>query len=382
MKNYLDFLGNYLIKINIKKLIFILLIISIFKNGFWYHPGLWNMLEIAKNPFANIFGEETNKYYLYSSWLSPYLSYLLNFNTKISFFLFHLFFSFSFLIYFFLLIKKFVNIKYWNRSIIVFFIFPISMAPFYWVGYDSLLLLLIVMSIYYNKNLIVVLLCSLGIGLQHFEIGFVAITILLLCKIFELIIYSKKKNTTFILNYSYIVFFFLGLIIGKIILFKIYSQANFATGRLDWISNSLLHLIYNFYFNFYNIIWFSLGVGWFFILKYFFDEKNKSSLIISLMLLLAILPIVDDHTRVYSSISFIILIVHIICNNNFLRKISKCEITVLFTIWLLMPYSWVWQGDLRQSMFQYNLAYVLNYFFDIFNNNIESSTIWPFMRFK
>ena len=109
MKNYLDFLSNYLITVSFKKLIFICLAISILKNGFWYHPGLWNMLEISKNPFSNVFGEETNKYYLYSSWLSPYLGYLFNLNTKITFFLLHLFFSFCFLTYFILLIKKFVQ---------------------------------------------------------------------------------------------------------------------------------------------------------------------------------------------------------------------------------------------------------------------------------
>jgi hypothetical protein len=47
----------------------------------------------------------------------------------------------------------------------------------------------------------------------------------------------------------------------------------------------------------------------------------------------------------------------------------------------MFPYSWVWQGHLRESMFQYNLAYVLDYFFDIFNTSVKSSTIWPFGRF-
>ena len=382
MKNYLDFLSNYLITVSFKKIIFICLAISIFKNGFWYHPGLWNMLEISKNPFSNVFGEETNKYYLYSSWLSPYLGYLFNLNTKKTFFLLHLFFSFSFLTYFILLIKKFVQKKHWNISLIIFFIFPISMTPFYWIGYDSLLLLLIIISIYHNKNLVITLGCSIGIGLQHFEIGFVSIMILLLCKIFELILYKKKKSTSIILNYYFILLFVLGLLVGKIILFNIYSQISFTMGRLDWIINSLLHLIYNFYFNFYNVLWFSLGVGWFVILKYFFDEKDKFSLIISLILLITILPIIDDHTRVYSSISLIILVIYIICNNNFLKKISRYEIAILFLLWFFMPYSWVWQGNLRPSMFQYNLAYLLNYFFDLFNNDIKSSAIWPFVRLK
>jgi len=210
----------------------------------------------------------------------------------------------------------------------------------------------------------------------------VAVTILFISKTLEIAIYKKQVEKTINLNYIFILTYIIGLIIGKIILYKIYVNSNLIIGRFDWFQNYLLHLIYNFYFNFYNIVWFSLGTGWFLIIKYFFEIKNKISLIISLIILIGILPIVDDHTRVYSCISFFILVTHIICNNNFLKTISKNEITILFLIWFFMPYSWVWQGDLRQSMFQYDLAYLLNYFFDIFNTDVKSSTIWPFARFK
>ena len=64
-----------------------------------------------------------------------------------------------------------------------------------------------------------------------------------------------------------------------------------------------------------------------------------------------------------------------------LKTIKKKELALIFIIWVMFPYSWVWQGHLRESMFQYNVAYVLNYFFDIFNTNVKSSTIWPFGRF-
>jgi len=382
MKKFGFYLGNYLLKSNLKKLILLLICISIFKNGFWYHPGLWNMLEIAKNPFFNVFGEEVNKYYLYSSWLSPFIAYLFKLNTKITFFFLHFFFSIVFFCLFILLIKKFVTKKYQRMSIIIFFIFPVSMTSFFWIGYDSLTLLLFVISILLNRKLIVVLFCSTGIGLQHFEIGIVAVTILFISKTLEIAIYKKQVEKTINLNYIFILTYIIGLIIGKIILYKIYVNSNLIIGRFDWFQNYLLHLIYNFYFNFYNIVWFSLGTGWFLIIKYFFEIKNKISLIISLIILIGILPIVDDHTRVYSCISFFILVTHIICNNNFLKTISKNEITILFLIWFFMPYSWVWQGDLRQSMFQYDLAYLLNYFFDIFNTDVKSSTIWPFARFK
>ena len=87
MNKFLNNLGNNLTNLSQKKLIFLLFAISLFKTGLWYHPALWNMLEIAKNPFENIFEGEVSKYYLYSSWLSPYFAYLLNLTNKLSFFI-------------------------------------------------------------------------------------------------------------------------------------------------------------------------------------------------------------------------------------------------------------------------------------------------------
>ncbi len=380
MNKFFICLSNYITNLSFKKLAILLLIISLFKTGVWYHPALWNMLEIAKDPFNNVFGNEVNKYYLYSSWLSPFIAYLLNLNTKISFFIFHLFLAIFFLVIFIFLIKKFVNEKHQKKSLIIFFIFPVSMTSFYWIGYDSLILILLTLTLLYYKNLFVIILCSLGIGLQHFEIGIVSISVLLVCKILEKLFYKKDQNIK--LSFTFIIIFLLGLILGKVILYEIYSSEDLTQGRLNWIYNALLHLIYNFYFNFYNIIWFSLGVGWILILKFFFETKYKYPFIISIFLILFILPIVDDHTRVYSACSFMLIVYYIICNNNFLKTIKNTELSFIFLIWIMFPYSWVWQGDLRSSMFNYDLAYVLNYFFDIFNNEIESSTIWPFARFN
>ena len=381
MSSLLTSLTNFLENISQKKLIFLLLAISIVKTGIWYHPLLWHMLEIAKNPFENVFGNEAHKYFLYSSWLGPFIGYMLNFTSKSSFFILHLLFSIFFLISFILLIKDRVEKNNQRTSIILFFVFPVSMISLYWVGYDSLLLLLFTISVYFHKNLLVTLLCSIGIGLQHFEIGIVSTGLLLTCKIIEEL--SNKDKQKIDISYIFLLIYFFGLITGKIILYYIYVDENLVGGRFSWAYNALLHLVYNFYFNFYNIAWFSLGVGWLVIFKFFFDYKNQYPLIISLLLLLfTVMPLVDDHTRIYSASSFIIIIYYIICNNNFLKTINKNEQAIIFVIWVLFPYSWIWQGDPRASMFQYDLAYLINFFFDVFNNHVDSSTIWPFERIK
>ena len=170
--------------------------------------------------------------------------------------------------------------------------------------------------------------------------------------------------------------------IGKFILYKIYFYEGFADGRLNWISDALLHLIYNFYFNFYNIFWFSLGASWLIIMHYFFYQKKKWPFVISLFSIILVLPFVDDHSRVFSACSFMLIMIYILCNDEFLDSVSIKHLSLFFLIWILMPYSWVWQGDLRSTMFLYDLAYILDNVFGIFNNKIESSTVWPFERFK
>ena len=371
---------KYIFKLNIRNTLILLFLISIFKNGIWYHPALWNMLEIAKNPFENVFDSNVNKYYLYSSWLSPYLAYLLGIKSKFYFFIFHLFISILYLFFSINLIKKNIKKKNFKKSLIIFLIFPVSMTSFYWVGYDSLILLLMTFCLYSKKNYLIILICSIGIGLQHFEIGIVSISVLSVALIFEKILYKdiKKLNISFI----FIIVFILGLLIGKVSLYEIYSDESFVSGRVDWINDVLLHLFYNFYFNFYNIIWFALGAGWLIVLHYFFNQKKRWPFIISLFTLIFVLPFVDDHSRVFSACSFMLIMLYILCNDEFLNTISLNHLSLFFLIWVLLPYSWVWQGDLRSTMFLYDFAYILDYTFGIFNNEVESSTIWPFERFK
>ena len=94
------------------------------------------MLEIAKNPFENVFGSSTEKYYLYSSWLSPFIAYILGIKSKIYFFIFHLFLLNLYLFLTISLIKKSIKTENLKKSLIIFLIFPVSMTSFYWVGYD------------------------------------------------------------------------------------------------------------------------------------------------------------------------------------------------------------------------------------------------------
>ena len=118
-------------------------------------------------------------------------------------------------------------------------------------------------------------------------------------------------------------------------------------------------------------------------MKYSFFKERNVFFIIILLGQIFILFIVDDQTRVYANLSFLIIFSQILLNKDFLAQIKNYEISLILIIWLIMPYGWVWQGVLRTSMFTYDFAYLLNYFFDIFNNeSINSSKIWPFKSLR
>ena len=374
-KKLLD-LEQYLVGLSVKKLLILFFFVILIKIGFWYHPALWKLLTISINPFDENIYSNPYAHYLYYNFLGGYLANLLNITSKLTFFLFLLLFSFLFVFSFVFLIFKNLSRRDAIYSLIIFLILPVSTTVFYWVGYDSITLSIFILSILFRSYLIIVLLCGTLLGLQHFELGFLSSLSLL-----SLNIYNKYTSKKSFLSLRYSVFLFIGTILGKCLLEYYFAiiELNLTSGRTWHTLDVIKHFLYNGYFNFYNIIWFSLSLGWLIILRYsFFKERNIFFVIILLGQLL-ILFVVDDQTRVYANLSFLIILSQILLNKDFLAQIKNYEISLIIIIWLIMPYGWVWQGVLRTSMFTYDFAYLLNYFFDIFNNeSINSSKIWPF----
>ncbi len=378
-KKLLD-LEKYIINLNIKKLLFFFYFIIIIKIGFWYHPALWKLLQISINPLDESIINNKHAHYLYYNFFGGYVANLLKINTKLSFFLFHLFFSFLFNFLYFYLIFKELNRKYAVYSLIIFLILPVSTTVFFWVGYDSITLSLMILSVLFRKELFIVLVLGILLGLQHFELGFLSSLSLLVLNI-----YNKFFSKESFLDLKYSIFIFLGILIGKIFLeyYFISIGLDINSGRIWYTLDVIKHFIYNNYFNLHNIIWFSLSLGWLIVLKYLFYSQKNILFLIILFAQLGVLFIVDDQTRVFACLSFLIIVSQILINKDFLKQIKKQEISLILIIWLIIPYGWAWQGILRPSMFTYDLAYLLNYFFDLFNNeSINSSIIWPFKTLR
>lgn len=371
---------NYIVNLDLKKFFFFLTLIIILKVGVWYHPALWRLLEISIDPFNNTSIINPYAHYLYYNFLGGFLANLFGFNTKITFFLFHLSFSITFFFLYMYFVFKKLSKKNAIFSIILFLVLPVSTTSFFWVGYDSLTLSIMMISIIFRLYLSLVFILGILLGLQHFELTFLAALSLLVLNI-----YNKLSSKYSYLNLNYSISIILGILFGKFLLeyYFFYIGLDINSGRISHTSDYLKHFIYQSYFNFHNVIWFALSIGWLIIIRYnFFKYKNNFFLLIILGQLL-ILFIVDDTTRVYANLSFLIVFSQILVNKKFLQNIKDYEISILLVLWLVLPYGWAWQGVLRASMFTYDFAYLLNYFFNLFNNeSINSSIIWPFKIIK
>ena len=367
---------NFLFQTSIWKLVFILFLIMLFKTGIFYHPNLHYHLDVAQNPYSNIFINKPQLDMFYLSYFGSWLAYFIGATNKVSFFLLHLAFSVSFSFIFIKLIFKKLSNEIGRISLILFFIFPASSTIYYWVGYDSITIFLMALCLYLRSYAYITFLIGVLMGLQHFELSFFGSGALLLSMIIAVMIKIRNKNSIL-----FPLSIFLGVICGKFILHYIFEVNNMiiTTDRTEWYTKTLLETLYMFYFNFYNMIWFSINLGWLIIFKFYFSLDKKAYFFVPFFCMLSMLLIIPDTTRTFSVMSFLLIAYAILLNENFLKLISKREISFIFILWAILPYGWSWLGIARPSHFSYTVAYPLKHLFNWFDKvHIDSSYVWPF----
>jgi hypothetical protein len=212
------------------------------------------------------------------------------------------------------------------------------------------------------------------LGFQHFEQGLLGASALLL---------GILINNRFALKNSYntkfYILFFLGIITGKIfqtILFN-YLEFNLNSGRAFWLQNHYISLMNQFIFNFQFILWSTIGLGWLLVIQYIEITKKYWGFLVSLLTLLFLLPIVQDQTRVLSIMLFPLFLNYCLFNSVFLKSVSRTQCAGLFLLWLIIPWGWVFSGNVQVSVFPYTVMNLSNKFLGWFS--VPSyHDYWPF----
>lgn len=334
--------------------VFLVIAIAFLKSGIGIYPAMPFYKSVILNPFI------AKDSYLFMSWLGSFLAWLIgvkHYNSLIKlYFIFSLAFTFLFIRIAFVNLSK----EMARSSIVLFTILPISSLAYYWIGYDSITLFLIMLALAYPRYAIVTLVIGVCLGMQHFEESILAAAGLTLA-----ILLNKFSGSALKYSLKFCFLWCLGIVIGKLVLMGIFWHYDIfiENGRGDALKNTLHIYWYEFFYNFYTIIYSVLGLGWLVALRYAECKKLAIPFFVPLFGLLLMLPMVADQTRVLAVLIFPLIFVYWLSNPGFLEKLFKHEISLLFLLWMLLPWSWVWMGELQKSHFSFNVGYAVNEFF-------------------
>lgn len=356
------------------KLVLVIALLSIVKTGIWYIPNLGASQLVAQNPFANPFFDP-NAHYLYWSWLGPFLAWLIGATGKWQFFAFHLFFSFSFTLLFIKVVFSNYTNEHARSSLVIFSSLPVSATAYFWVGSDSITLFLMLLALAIPSSQAFTFIIGVLLGMQHFEQGFFAAVGLL----FSIAI-SHKQNYALRYSWRFCLILLFGIVAGKMVLLGIFNNysIDINSGRMHWLKGHIYLLLNQFVFHFQYIIWSILGLGWLVAVRFADWGRKSVPFFITLAGLFLLLPVSGDQTRVLAIITFPLVAAYWLLNQDFLEKISRREICLLFIAWTLIPWGWVWGGIPKWSAFPYDVAYILHLMFGWFNIPSDPA-LWPFI---
>jgi hypothetical protein len=366
----LDVVERFVYESSLLKFLGTIAVLSLVRVGIWAIPNIQIQLLIAQHPFSNPL-TDPNQNYLLWNWLSPLFAKLIHATNIDRFFLLHLIFSIAFTAGFIKILLQRLDRRNSRTAIVLFFLFPASVTSFFWVGYDSCTLLLMMLAIAVARFNYWPLFVGVLLGMQHFEQSFCAALALLLA----LILGGNPEQP---LGKKWTILVLLGVVLGKLLLRFIFLKHHIdaSSGRVYWLTTFFTVMLKQFWFHMHYILWSALGLGWVLVFKSLDDGKKALPYLIPLFALLLLLPISGDQTRVFAVTSFLLISVYWILNPKFLDELDGKIVAGLFLLSNAMPLAWVWGGQPRWSSFPYDVTLVLHSFFGWFS--VPDLQFWPF----
>jgi hypothetical protein len=343
----------------------------LFKAGIWY-LGTDVQVRLAENPFANPAPNAPGAQYLVWNWLGPFLAWMIGAQTKFKFVLFHLCFSIAFTALFtWTTFSRFPD-KVARKSLMLFAILPVSGTAYFWVGMDAITLFLMLSSLIWSR---LALLLGFALGLQHFEQAFFTALGLL-----GAVVLSLRMGRPAPLSLRFCMVLLAGVVLGKLFLIGLfhYFHIEVNSGRLWWFISNFRGIVGELILHFHLIIWSILGLGWIVLLRYIDVGRSALPFFIPFVFLCGFSIMTEDQTRVVCIITFPLIAVYWLFNKEFLDRISDRELSMVFLIWAMMPWTWVWMGIPRWSVFPYDIVYVAYRIFGFHLPADIEDWDWPF----
>lgn len=349
MSVFFNFIKSF--TINDWLLIIFSMLVVVGNSGIWPMPNLSAQYAVSQSLF-NVPFQDPNAHYIFLNYFQPMLFGALGGNGLVQYALFTGFITLIFLVTF---ILWFINyhgkeVALNQIKVILAVSFPVFMIPFYWIGMDGMtLLLMLLIMIALNTRFFV--LPAFLLGLQHFEQGVVAFSLLL----FSLLLpglfnkqYLLEKKVILIRTF----FVLLSVVLGKVILsiWFFLIDAGLSGDRSSYLENHLQLYISMWKNWWYLIPWTLLGVGWFVLFKFFGRLWPLFLVLVSIFLFVAV---VGDQTRVGLLVAFPAIFYWIFMDRALWLSLSQPFVVSLIVLNLLLPVVVVW-GQPHGSLIQHD----------------------------
>ncbi|MFN4018861.1 MAG: hypothetical protein ACK4JB_26240 [Reyranella sp.] len=344
------------------------------KTGLWLIPNIGDGLRIAQDPFAQTI-QEPSAQYIMSSWLAPFIAWLLGARTEAPFLLVYLGYVLGFLALVVTLAFAELEEREARIALVVFAALPVSASGLFWISHDGLTFLLIVTALALRRRPALAALVGMALGMQHFEQAFIGFAALGLASVSTPSFGGQAPVSG---RFSLAVL--AGIVTGKLALLGIFHLVGLAPqGRLTWLLDRLPMLAGQFWFHAHQVVWAGLGVGWLVALRYADRGRAAIPFFAALGGLMIVLVISEDQTRVFAAVTLPLLYAFWLSEPSFLRQLARREGAALLVVWLLVPWAWTWGGVPTWSALPYDLALLGNRLFG-WPNVPPTSALgeWPF----
>jgi hypothetical protein len=272
-------------------------------------------------------------------------------------------------------VKKYVHRQVQSKAYAFLAFVPGLITIFYWIGMDSLTILLLSLGIRYMNSRLTLLVLGTLSGLHHFEISSIAIISLF---VYETLLQRTLKPSTRLVN---VFTWLLGVFSGKLLLGFIFrandvniEQSRIGYGLKELSANSFVVRTYA-----PIVYWSMFGALWLVVFGLFrLRNRNSIAFAVALTIPCTVVLFVRDQSRVLQLTSFVLVNIAIVLNNEVLKSLSPRFTTAIIVVALLIPWIWVWQVP-RSSILTFTLRYLASRYlhWDVapVSPNI---TMWPF----
>jgi hypothetical protein len=317
----------------------------ILHSGIWIMPNAFLSYVLSQNltvlPFTQV-----QEHYLMNNYLQPALFGLMGGQTFIGYVGYSLFISFLFIMTFavWFLKKHGEDVALKEYKLLVALCFPVFTIAFYWLGIDSLTLLLMLLTLIFLENYWRYLFAFL-LAFQHFEQGIMAF-LLLLFSIFiwnGYLYYANNKSVKSYKPVKPVIGVVISLLMGKLILISYFYSLGISLegDRQSFLENNLEQFLTNWQ-NYWHYILISLfGIMWLFVLK---SLHKLWPLVLVALIVWLLTMFVGDQTRVATIVLFPVVFYWLFADKTIWANFTQKHVILLLIFFIIIPPLIVWGG--------------------------------------